>query len=78
VLVREPRRRHSAGASTLSPESTQPSWVAQRLVSPWLDEPDAPNGHVRICGRPGRVIARADPANEEETGTTYFSRVSGE
>jgi len=63
VPVREPRRRHSAGASTLSPESTQPPRVARRMVSPCLDEPDALNGHVRICGRPGRAIARADPAS---------------
>jgi hypothetical protein len=71
--VVEGSRQHGSDAS--HPAGTSPSRSAccplrlPCVAKPLLEEPDAGNPHVRVCGSPGGAIPRGDPATRISCGT---------
>ena len=63
--VTEPLSGHRARTPSLSTLFTKRQRIAERSVKPWLDEPYALVGQVRICGRPrGQPLGRPGGYND--------------
>ena len=48
--------------------------IGRHKANPSIEEPDAGNPHVRICGSPGLVMAQGHPATPISANKTKIER----